>query len=293
MAEGDIGDSSDVGAVAAGSAIGGEATLGAALRRAREQRGLTIQQIAATTRIPARHLEALERDDLGAVPGGMYLRSEIRTYADAVGLDRSVALGYLRPASEPSAAADAAVLSGVAPASPEHGTRWRVVIASACLVAAAIVGWRWEQREPATSSGPVLSEEGRAPDSATHAVTAAPEPASDLQRPITTTTPVPAGTSGTTASAALPASATTTLAEPPPAPAVVQPELEIVSEPAGARVTIDGIGWGVTPVTIRFLPPGTKHLRLTRDGFAAVERVIQLAADEPHTSVRIELSRTD
>jgi hypothetical protein len=124
-------------------------------------------------------------------------------------------------------------------------------------------------------------------------VTAAQAPASDLQRPITTSTPVPAGTSGTTGSAPLPASAATTLAEPPPVPAVVQPELEIVSEPAGARVTIDGIGWGVTPVTIRFLPPGTKHLRLTRDGFAAVERVIQLAADEPRTSVRIEFHRTD
>ena len=64
-------------------------TFGEFLRDARERRGLTIQQIASETRIPWRHLDALEHGNLDAVPGGVYRRAEIRAYADAVGLDRT------------------------------------------------------------------------------------------------------------------------------------------------------------------------------------------------------------
>jgi hypothetical protein len=77
-----------------------------------------------------------------------------------------------------------------------------------------------------------------------------------------------------------------------PKAAAADPVLEIVTEPAGARVTIDGVGWGVTPVTIRYLSPGSKQLRVTSDGFATEQRVIRFSADQPRTSVRIELHQT-
>ena len=45
---------------------------------------------------------------------------------------------------------------------------------------------------------------------------------------------------------------------------VVMPAtMMVMSTPTGARVTVDGIGWGETPVTIRHLPPGQKVVRLT------------------------------
>ncbi len=72
------------------------------LRDARERRGLTIQQIASETRIPWRHLDALEHGNLDAVPGGVYRRAEIRAYADAVGLDRTLALTQFDHALESS-----------------------------------------------------------------------------------------------------------------------------------------------------------------------------------------------
>jgi lipid-A-disaccharide synthase len=56
-------------------------------------------------------------------------------------------------------------------------------------------------------------------------------------------------------------------------------QLNITSQPEGARVTVDGIGWGVTPVTIRHLAEGAKRVRVTNDGYAAGERVVQVTAD--------------
>jgi hypothetical protein len=39
--------------------------------------------------------------------------------------------------------------------------------------------------------------------------------------------------------------------------------LRITSEPAGAQITVNGIGWGVTPVTIPYMPFGSKVIRAT------------------------------
>ena len=54
-------------------------------------------------------------------------------------------------------------------------------------------------------------------------------------------------------------------------------ELVVSTEPAGARVTVNGIGWGVSPVTIRHLPPGDKRIRVTSDGYTSEERLLRLA----------------
>src|SRR5688572_31629980 len=69
--------------------------LGELLRHARERRGLTLEQISNETKIPRRHLEAIERDNLAAVPGGFYCRAQIRTFARVVDLDQGVALARL------------------------------------------------------------------------------------------------------------------------------------------------------------------------------------------------------
>jgi cytoskeletal protein RodZ len=60
---------------------------GDGLRRAREARGLTLAAVADKTRIALRHLEALERGDLEAVPAGPFGKSYIRSYAEVLGID--------------------------------------------------------------------------------------------------------------------------------------------------------------------------------------------------------------
>jgi cytoskeleton protein RodZ len=60
---------------------------GARLREARERKGISLQQIAAATKIAPGTLEALERDDISKLPGGLFSRAFVRSYALQVSLD--------------------------------------------------------------------------------------------------------------------------------------------------------------------------------------------------------------
>jgi cytoskeletal protein RodZ len=60
---------------------------GGKLRLARERRGTSLQQISAATKISIAALEALERNDISKLPGGIFSRSFVRSYAQQVGLD--------------------------------------------------------------------------------------------------------------------------------------------------------------------------------------------------------------
>jgi cytoskeletal protein RodZ len=241
-------------------------TLGQALCRARRERGLTVQQIAATTRIPARHLEALERDDIHGVPGGLYLRAEVRAYADAVGLSRTVALAFLQAAIDPPGVAASAPAATITPAS-RRVPRWNVVIGTLSVVLAFVVAFQPDREARPTAQ------------------------ANAVRPPSTVGNTAQAGAlSGTTGSASvLDRSIDVAVDDAALSPRAPETELEIDTEPADARVTIDGVGWGATPVTIRYLPLGTKRLRVTRDGYAAEERLIRILPGQPRTSVRIEL----
>jgi len=57
------------------------------LREARERRGVSLRELAETTKIAFRVLEALERNDISRLPGGIFGRGFVRAYATAVGLD--------------------------------------------------------------------------------------------------------------------------------------------------------------------------------------------------------------
>ena len=65
--------------------------------------------------------------------------------------------------------------------------------------------------------------------------------------------------------------------------------LVVNSDPPGARVTVNGIGWGRTPVRIQQLTPGEKRVRITGDGYAAEERVMSLTADQPTSQLTVTL----
>jgi cytoskeletal protein RodZ len=60
---------------------------GAKLRDARERRGVSLRQIANATKISIAALEALERNDISRLPGGIFSRAFVRSYAIEVGLD--------------------------------------------------------------------------------------------------------------------------------------------------------------------------------------------------------------
>jgi len=61
--------------------------VGEQLRAAREARGLTLEEVAAETRIPQRHLATIEEGNFAALPARTYAIGFARNYAKMVGLD--------------------------------------------------------------------------------------------------------------------------------------------------------------------------------------------------------------
>ena len=84
-----------------GRAGGAEGSLGEQLRRARESRGVSLREVSEQTRITMRHLEAIEADDLKSLPGGIFNKSFVKSYARHVGFPEARALElYERTARE-------------------------------------------------------------------------------------------------------------------------------------------------------------------------------------------------
>lgn len=78
-------------------------TFGENLRREREMRGVTLEEISESTKISTRMLKALEADRFSDLPGGIFTRNFIRAYAQYLGLDEEHALAeYKRAAGSPS-----------------------------------------------------------------------------------------------------------------------------------------------------------------------------------------------
>lgn len=73
------------------------ASIGEQLRLAREGRGIGLREISDQTRISVRYLEAIESNDYGRLPGGVFNRSFIKAYARCIGYDEHAAVeGYTR-----------------------------------------------------------------------------------------------------------------------------------------------------------------------------------------------------
>jgi cytoskeleton protein RodZ len=60
---------------------------GTRMKRMREERGVSLRQIADATKLSMVALEALERNDISRLPGGIFSRAFVRSYAIEIGLD--------------------------------------------------------------------------------------------------------------------------------------------------------------------------------------------------------------
>src|SRR6476620_10264508 len=61
--------------------------IGAALREARMRQRIDISEIEAQTKIRAKYLRALENEEWDLLPGPTFVKSFLKTYAQAIGLD--------------------------------------------------------------------------------------------------------------------------------------------------------------------------------------------------------------
>lgn len=127
-------------------------SFGENLRRERELRGVTLREIADTTKISMRFLQALEQDRLEVLPGGAFRRAFVREYARHLGLDTQRVLGDFAAAHGEEASETSL---GRQQVEPSRGTL--VAAAFALLLVPLLVGKVWRQSKtpsPASTASP-------------------------------------------------------------------------------------------------------------------------------------------
>jgi len=67
-------------------------TLGEKLRAAREERGISISEVAEQTRIAPMYIECIEKDNYKPLPGGIFNKGFVKSYARFIGYDEHEAL---------------------------------------------------------------------------------------------------------------------------------------------------------------------------------------------------------
>lgn len=118
--------------------------VGTFLHQARNRRQIELAEVEAATRIRLRYLSAIENEEWDVLPGGVYTRGFIRTYASFLGLDgerlvedyRASVERWHRPPGEQARGADPSVASGGGPG------RFRlplVVLVVLAVIAVAVV----------------------------------------------------------------------------------------------------------------------------------------------------------
>jgi cytoskeleton protein RodZ len=121
-----------------------KAGFGEHLRREREMRGISLDEICSATRIGTRFLNALENEQWDQLPGGVFNRGFVRAVAHHLGLDEESLLAEYMLATGDRATASASVVR--APAIPESRGQWMTWVLALIVIGAlafgGIYGWR-------------------------------------------------------------------------------------------------------------------------------------------------------
>ena len=132
-------------------------TVGQRLREAREAKGIAIEDIAAQTRIPTRHLASLEASDWDKLPAATYSIGFAKNYAGAVGLDRNEIGEQLR--AEMGGGRLAAVHPEIYEAADPARTMPKgLVIGALVVLALFVLGLTWFNNRSLEAEEPVAAE---------------------------------------------------------------------------------------------------------------------------------------
>lgn len=219
-------------------------TLGQRLRAEREKRGLTIERLAAETRIHARHFEAIEEDRTADLPSGFFYRSFVRQYARMLDLPEA----DFMPAIQRSLDDEARDMEGRETALPQRNIdvppmptgrfnaglearRWLVRLSALIVVIAASSGlyylyqqWRNAPPAPAEQAEAVVKE-----------------PPASIGQPVS---PSPQ----------------------PPAPAAATPPETLPATPPPAATPAEPEQGAIAPLRLTLVATADTWLQLTSDG---------------------------
>ncbi len=156
-------------------------TFGESLKREREMRGVTLEEISAATRIATRFLRAIENEQWDQLPGGVFNRGFVRAVARYLGLDEeNIVAEYTLAVGDHQ---NVPVWTGSPPVvTPEHP--WLAWIVALVIILALLVGGRygtrrllaWRAARQAAQSAAVSAASSPASTSATQETAAEPAP---------------------------------------------------------------------------------------------------------------------
>ncbi len=138
-----------------------ETGIGATLREARSRRKADLSEVEAAIKIRVRYLRAMENEEWDVLPGGVYTRGFIRTYAAYLGLDGERLADEYRHSTAPADGERApkrvepAASASAAARGPRLGGRTLAVLVSLLLVGALVaVGLTGGDDDDSPPAGP-------------------------------------------------------------------------------------------------------------------------------------------
>jgi len=132
-----------------GGAATDKSTFGEHLRREREMRGVSLDEVSQATRIAPKFLEALENERWQELPGGVFNRGFLRSIARYLGLDEEALVAeYAQATNDRPQVAEWALNTSDRSMEPRSGSKARLVVLTLLLVLAAAGAagwWGWQQ----------------------------------------------------------------------------------------------------------------------------------------------------
>jgi cytoskeleton protein RodZ len=236
-------------------------TFGEGLKREREMRGVTLEEISAATRIATRFLRAIEGEHWDQLPGGVFNRGFVRAVARYLGLDEeNIVAEYTLAVGDHQ---NVPVWTGSPPmVTPEQP--WLAGIVSVVILLALLGGgwfgtrrllaWRAARRAAQSTTLSAAPSPAPSPTSASQETPAEPAPPNDVAPP----------SNAQGAASGAPATATDSATATPP----ISPENDLFElKIAASRRTKVTIVADKDVVYDGFMKPGENHFFSATDHF--------------------------
>lgn len=228
-------------------------SLGPYLRGLREAKGMSLDDIARSTRVGRRHLEALESDTFSELPAPVFVKGFIHAYCEFLDCSSDEALGLYRETTGEAAAPHGPLRPLLAPRSRRAGPLAISIILFVALglsLFALRLGLQSSRKETATVSTPAKEEAPKAaPPKATQSAgkagADAPGPPALVETPAAPVAPTAVATKAPSAEPAAPVTSTPSPALPPPAASTAEAKpgshhlVVRAIEPTWLRVQVD------------------------------------------------------
>jgi cytoskeleton protein RodZ len=248
------------------------------LRREREMRGVTLEEISAATRISIRFLEAIESEELSKLPGGIFTRSFVRTYARYLGLDEERVLTDCQLAGKQRPEVDIRRITANRARQDGAALRTRLIglVVAAVLLAGGYALFRHSRRvREQRTSAPIVVPPSTAPTTTTNPAANPPtgtNPPANASPGRTSTPTVQEGNPAQTAPPASPGGAASAPATPQGAASSPGANAKPAGPSAASQATLTAPG--LSDLALQVAATERAWVAVDADGKTVLQRVL-------------------